>query len=94
MGAHLNILVGGPFKLVGKNQIEGARAPWINIIVGAHLNWEHLNIIVRGPFKLVGKNQIEGARAPWINIIVRGPFKLGPFKWPPGSILLFGAHLC
>ena len=39
LGAHLNIIVQGPFKLVGKNYIVGVRAPWINIIV-------------RGPFKL------------------------------------------
>ena len=52
------------FKLVGKHSIEGARAPWNNIIVV-------------GPFKLVGKNEIEGVQAPWINIIVGGPFKLG-----------------
>ena len=33
LGAHLNIIVGGPFKLVGKHEIEGARALWINIII-------------------------------------------------------------
>ena len=33
MGTHLNIIVAGPFKLVAKNLIEVARAPWINIIV-------------------------------------------------------------
>ena len=43
--------------MVAKHEIEGARAPWNNIIVG-------------GPFKLVGKHEIEGARALWINIII------------------------
>ena len=38
------------FKLVGKHEIEGARAPWNNVIVGV-------------PFKLVAKHEIEGARA-------------------------------
>ena len=33
LGAHLNIIVEGPFKVAGKNEIEGARAPWITIIV-------------------------------------------------------------
>ena len=36
LGAHLIIIVGGLFTLVGKNQIEGARAPWINIIVNCY----------------------------------------------------------
>ena len=48
--------------MVGKNQIEGCRGPWINIIVG-------------GPFKLGGKNQIERTRGPWFKVIVGGPFK-------------------
>ena len=51
LGAHLNIIVGDPFKLVGKDLIEGVRAPWINIIVG-------------GLFKLVDKNCIKGVGAP------------------------------
>ena len=33
LGALLIIIVGGPFKLVGKNLIERARAPWLNTIV-------------------------------------------------------------
>ena len=37
--------------MVGKNYIEGARAPWINIFLG-------------GPFKLIGKNYIEGSGPP------------------------------
>ena len=54
--AHLNIIVEGPFKLFGKNYIEGALASWINIIVGGHLN-RLVKIKLRGP-------------GPWINIIV------------------------
>ena len=42
LGANLNIIVGDPFKLVGKNYIEGART--------------RNNIIVGGPYELVGKN--------------------------------------
>ena len=77
--SHLNIIVGGPFKLIGKIKLRGPGPLdqyycWGPIYIG-----HHLNIIVWGLFKLVSKHEIERARAPWINIIVGGPFKLGAF---------------
>ena len=34
IGDHLNIIVGDPLKLFGKNYIEGALGPSINVIAG------------------------------------------------------------
>ena len=88
IGDHLNIIVGGPFKLCGKNYIEGARGPSINIITGGTFKFRAIKYYCRG-FILIGDhlNIIVGAHLNSLaKIKLMGPGLLE-------SILLLVANL-
>ena len=76
IGSHLNIIVGGPFKLVGKMKLRGSGPLGSISLLGAYLN-----ITVGDPFKLADKNWIEGPGLPGSVLLLGAHLNWWLFKY-------------
>ena len=74
-GAHLNITVRGPFKLVRKIKLRGLDPSGSILFWGAHLNSPQ--------FKWAPQNNIDPEGSSPLNLI-GGYLNWGLFKWAPG----------